>query len=65
MPETRIALGACERDRIWRSHTGYSFKWDEASQTWASKAPDSSVWVDMHIRTAYADVHTPFTFADR
>lgn len=58
--ETRIALGVCERDHVWRSHTGHLFRWGEAGNTWLCKAPDSDEWVDLVIRTAYADQRTPF-----
>lgn len=61
--ETRIALGVNQRSQVWQSHTGYLFKWGEASNTWLSKAPGTVAWVDMHIRTAFADAGTPFVLA--
>lgn len=56
---TRVALGVCERDRIWRSHTGCLFKWAPWN-SWLMQRPGSDEWVDLVIRTAYADQRTPF-----
>lgn len=58
--EARIAISVCERDRVWRSHTGCLFKWGNAGNTWLIQRPDSDEWVDLCIRTAYADQRTPF-----
>lgn len=62
-PETRIALGVCERDRVWRSHTGHLFKWAPWN-SWLMQRAGTDEWVDLVIRTAIADQRTPFTVTE-
>jgi hypothetical protein len=56
---TATKLDWRERDSVWRSHTGYLFKWAEWG-TWLMLPVGADEWVDTRVRSCTAHASTPF-----